>query len=87
MKINEKLKQKLKTILTEDELNNSPELIRQLLFDKLDETENNVIEFTIHTPVEDFIITREELNELNKIREVYSEFLTEYEKQLELINN
>jgi len=87
MQINDKLKEKLKTILTEDELKGSPDYIRQLLFDKLDETEINVLEFNIHTPVQDFIIIKEELYILNKIREIYSEFLEEYENQLNILTN
>lgn len=84
--MNEELKNKLSKVLTPEEINCPMDVIRQLLEYKLDESRKNTLEITIKTPVEDIVITKEELKLHTITLDAYSAFMEFYVSELDLVN-
>lgn len=86
MRFNEELTKKLNKVLTSNQMNKSLDSIRIILEDKLDESRKNALEVTIKTPIEDIVITKEELKLHNLILDAYSSFMEFYVSELDLVN-
>ena len=60
-----------------------PEGLRRLLEGKLDDANHHTLDINIKGLSEDIVITRGELDHLNKVREAYSLFMDLYQDYLD----
>lgn len=90
MEYNQKLTDALHEISITPAIVGDPNGMRGLLEDKLDEAKYNILEINIKGLKEDVIITRGELEYLNKVEYAYSLFMNTYQEYLDnqsIINN